>query len=347
MFRYSVCVLITHLLTSRLSSGVKGPPSQAPTDPDGEFFKAEQAIMTWKSNLPSFMRWTWMNYKSHRKFGQGSLFVSMHFTINHALCIAHQEYLPEFEGDLYFEDTPPLESPYNHNVVRTCLSHAEEITRMASTLYSGDATDREMLQAPFVGLALGSAACCHLWRIHQNNQIQGVETIPDADNQSKVLSRRKLQLICDILKSWEDIWPISSSWHETINMLSKLYEECHRENITTIDDNELHNGAESQPLASGDISIGSGYPYPQNIQSYRFFDNIRLIIMSAADPSSLRHRQTRLHIEVLWTRMRVIQAMMVNNGAHDDFHLNVSPPLDNASILDDILNYGDDFEGFE
>lgn len=303
--------------------------------------------MTWKDNLPPFMRWTWRNYKSHRRFGQGSLFVSLHFIINHALCRAHQEYLPEFEGDPAFENAPSIESSYNHSVVRTCLSHAEEITRMASALYRGDASDLEMLQAPFVGLALESAACCHLWRIHQNLQIQGVETVTDADGQSKVLARQKLQLLCDILRSWKDVWPISSAWHETIDLLSKLYEAFHRERTTTIDDNELRSGEESQPLASEDISIGSGYPHPENINSYRLFDNIRLIIMTAADPSSLRQRQTRLHIEVLWTRMRMIQEMMAADGANSDFHLNLSAPFDNISTLDDILNYRDDFQGFE
>jgi len=271
--------------------------------------------MIWKNNLPQFMRWTWNNYKSHRRFGQGSLFVSLHFVINHALCMAHQEYLPEFEGDPAFEDAPSLESSYNHSVVKTCLHHAEEITRMASSLYSGDASDWENLKAPFVGLALGGAACCYLWRIHQSNQIQGVETLTDADDQSKVLAKQKLQLLCDILKSWEDVWPISSAWRETIDLLSKLYEASHRDQTTTIDDNGLRSLEESQKLPSGDISIGSGYPHPQNVNSYRLFDNIRLIVMTAADPSSLRHRQTRLHIEVLWTRMREIQAMM----AADDF----------------------------
>ncbi len=271
--------------------------------------------MVFKNNLPPFMRWTWNNYRSHRRFGQESLFVSLHFTINHALCIAHQEYLPEYEGDPAFEQASPPESSYNHSVVSTCLSHADEITRMASSLYGGNASDREMLQAPFVGLALESAACCHLWRLHQNNQIEGLETFTDADDQSKILVKQKIKLLCDILKSWEDVWPISSAWHETIDLLSKLYEASYREQTTDIDGNGLHSEEENQPLASGDIAIGSGYPHPLDVNTYRLFDNIRFIIMTAADPSSLRHRQTRLHIDALCTRMRIIQDMM----AADEF----------------------------
>ena len=326
---------------------MKGPPLEAPTDPNSEFRKVEQAVMTWKDNLPLFMRWTWKNYKSHRRFEQGSLFVSLHFIINHALCRAHQEYLPEFEGDPAFEVVSLHESSYNHSVVKTCLSHAEEITRMTSTLYSGDATDREMLQAPFVGLALESAACCHLWRIYQNDQVQAVDTIMDGDDQCKVLAKQKLQLLCDILKSWEDVWPISSAWRETIDLLSKLYEAFRQEQTATMDNNGLHGEEETQPLAPGDISIGSGYPHPQNINSYRLFDNIRLITMTAADPSSLRHRQTHLHIEVLRTRMRMIQSIMVADGANDDFHMNLFAPFDNNSNLDANLNYDDEFQRFE
>lgn len=149
-------------MTDIFASGVKGPPSQSPTDSEGEFYKAEAAAISWRRNLPPRMQWSMNNYRAHQLLGQGSMFVSMHFILNHALCVAHQEYLPEFEGDPAFDNAPTPEPSSNRSVVKTCLSHAEDITRMASSLYSGDETDREVLQAPFVGVALESAACCHL-----------------------------------------------------------------------------------------------------------------------------------------------------------------------------------------
>lgn len=116
------------------------------------------------------MQWSLANYRTHRLLGQGSMFVSMHFILNHCLCAAHQEYLPEFEGDPAFDDASSPELSSNRSVVGTFLSYADEITRLASLLHNGDATDREMLKAPFVGLALESAACCHLWRINRESQ---------------------------------------------------------------------------------------------------------------------------------------------------------------------------------
>jgi hypothetical protein len=313
------------------ATGVRGPPRTAPTDTNGEFFKTEKEIKAWRSSLPSFMKWNLKNYQAHREAGQGNLFVSFHFILHHALCLAHQEYLPEFEGDTAWDETSSNGRSYDRSVVKTCLENAGEITRIAISLHHGDDSDREMLRAPLVGLALESAACCHLWRIHQTN----------FNEQSKLQAKQELQSIHAILKSWEDVWPIASAWCETIDLLSRLYEASSIQATPFVEHIE---GEENQQPTSDEISIGSGYPHPQTINSYRFFDNIRLILMTAADPSSLRHKQTRLHIETWLSRLRMFQAAMEADRASGMVQGDLSMLYDNISSFD-AENYMDEFQG--
>ena len=336
-------------MTDIFASGVKGPPSRSPTDSEGEFYKAEAAVVSWKRALPTRMQWSMSNYRGHQEFGQGSMFVSMHFILNHALCVAHQEYLPEFEGDPAFGDTPTSEPSGNRSVVKTCLSHADDITRMASSLYSGDETDREVLRAPFVGVALESAACCHLWTIHQERQSQRTPNYVDTECQNYASAKQKLDLLCGILKSWSDIWPIASSWHETIGLLSRLYQASNPAETPEFDENGVGRDG-NQPLTSGDVCIGSGYPFPQNLSSQRMFDNIRMIIMTASDPPGLRNWQTRLHIQNVWDRMLLqSQNDMPTSGTEETrfFGFQAIPEFDNFSNLDEILSFMDDFTGFQ
>lgn len=336
-------------MTDIFASGVRGPPSQSPTDSEGDFYKTEAAVVSWIQSLPPRMQWSMSNYRAHQLLGQGSMFVSMHFILNHALCVAHQEYLPEFEGDPAFDDTPSVEPSNNRSVVKTCLSRAEEITRMASSLYSGDETDREVLRAPFVGVALESAACCHLWRIHQERQSQQLSEQAGAEPQNDASAKQKLDLLCEILKSWSDVWPIASSWHETIGLLSRLYQATNPLGLLDFDDNGLER-EENQPLSSGDVSIGSGYPFPHNLRSQRMFDNIRMIIMTASDPPGLRNWQTRLHIQNVWNSMLPQSQKDIttnSNGITTPFGFQTGPEFENLSTLDDMLNFMDDFPGFQ
>ncbi|KAF8858364.1 hypothetical protein BDZ45DRAFT_546535, partial [Acephala macrosclerotiorum] len=283
------------IMTDIFALGLMGKQS-SPTDPDSCFYKTEQSIKSFKRNLPSRMQWSLKNYKTHRMLGQGSMFVEFHFILNHAFCVAHQEYLPEYEGDPAFESPSSPEPSGGRTVIKTCLNHADEITEMASLLLNGDETDRQLLHGAFVGLALGTAACCHLWRIFRMVQFSGY----NRQCPHRISTTEKLVLICKVLKSWESVWPIAGAWSETIELLTRLYEAADPQGMLDFDLNRLEDQEEKR---QGDIAIGSGQPDPRNINTSRMFDNIRLIIMTATDPSSLRHHQTRLHIQSLWTKI--------------------------------------------
>lgn len=153
-------------------------------------------------------------------------------------------------------------------------------------------------------------------------------------------------LICKVLKSWESVWPIAGAWSETIELLTRLYEAADPQGMLDFDLNQLEDQEEKR---QGDIAIGSGQPDPRNINTSRMFDNVRLIIMTAADPSSLRHHQTRLHIQSLWTKMFMQQDIMPIAGSTQPeaaLHHEVPSSYNDISNFDDMLNFMDDFEGF-
>ena len=198
-------------MTDIFATGVRGPSARGPTDPKGDFYNAEAVLMSFKQSLPPRMVWSLKNYRAHRLLGQGSIFVSLHFVLNHAMCIAHQEYLPEFEGDSAFDEELSPEPSSTSSLVRRCLAHTEEITRMASSLHSGDEEDREMLRAPFVGVALESAACCHLYKIYLEDQATDTGDTSNRQPRGQATAQQKIDLVSEILKSWSDVWPIATS----------------------------------------------------------------------------------------------------------------------------------------
>lgn len=71
------------------------------------------------------------------------------------------------------------------------------------------------------------------------------------DHQIKASADQKLALIRGILKSWAGVWPIAAAWHETIDLLSKLYEAVNPQSMLDLDVNRLADREEQDP---GDMS---------------------------------------------------------------------------------------------
>ena len=140
-------------------------------------------------------------------------------------------------------------------------------------------------------------------------------------------------------------------WNETVNLLSRLYEASHPLNTAELDTNSINRDEEHQPLSSGDITLGSGYPFPQNLKSQRMFDNIRMIIMTAADPPALRNHQTRLHVQNLWNRTLFQSPNIIQSATRNETVMipggETMPTFEDFSTLDDMLNFMDDFQSFQ
>ncbi|KAL3417185.1 fungal specific transcription factor [Phlyctema vagabunda] len=333
-------------MTDIFANGVRGSTSNSPTDPNGAFYQAEQEIKIWKDTLPSRMQWSMKNYRTHRVLGQGSLFVSMHFVLNHALCVAHQEYLPQLDNDSIFPLTADADRPASCNVVNTCIHHADEITRIASSLYGGDAIDKEMLCAPFVGVALECAACCHLWSIYLHEQVPDPDTLL---SQPRATPRQKLRLLGDILKSWSEAWPIAAAWYETIELLTRLYDAARPGGSPILQVEDV--GDENPPAVCGDVSLGSGLPDPRTSTiTNRLIDKIRLIIMTVSENSGLRNRQTRLWIENLcshtWQQAQAA-ATTTNTAEFGDDTFDPLASFSNFSNFEDVLEFMGGYEDFQ
>ncbi|RDW62032.1 hypothetical protein BP6252_11465 [Coleophoma cylindrospora] len=323
------------VMTDLFATGVKSTSTLGAASPNHEFYRAEQELRTWKDNLPARMKWSMKNYRTHRVLGQGSLFVSLHFVLNHAFCVAHQEYLPDANSDMTITSSEMEETP---NITAACLYHADEITRMASSLHIGDATDMEMLRAPFVGVALECAACCHLWTIHQESSEADVELTSKA-----TASKQKLRLLCDMLKSWSAVWPIAAAWYETIELLTKLYDAV-RPGGSPLIESSSDDAAEDLPPGCTDVALGSGLPDPRNTAyAERLFDQIRHIAMTATETSGLRHRQTRLWIENLWTHTWLKGQPEMSEAAIGKYNTVAG----DFSNFENVLDFMDGFEAFD
>ncbi|KAL1891842.1 hypothetical protein Sste5346_007386 [Sporothrix stenoceras] len=149
----------------------------APTDPAGPFFKTNQAIAEFSTQVvPPAMHWSAANYRLHRLTGQAQTFVQFNFLLHHARCVMHHEYLPQLDMQYYSpmddggsmagtsgsgnssstmdmdlglgnidyrslmmaSDAAGLPQDYsNKPLIDTCIDAVNIITEMASELYHG------------------------------------------------------------------------------------------------------------------------------------------------------------------------------------------------------------------
>jgi hypothetical protein len=284
------------------SSNSKGDP---PDDGGGRFFRAEAAIKMFISRLPAKMEWSVKNYRTYRILGQGCLFVSLHFMLHHSFCLEHLAYLPNLQRPHSSNSAQSPADVNNISVASTCLYHADEITRMASTLHGGDEADRQMLFSPMAGLAILGAATVHLWSLHFGDQM--IQVINSGQNaiDGSLTPRQNLSGLSDILQEWAVVWPIALSWLETIESLEEMYAvACGEATIGTPDD-ALNLGKDiEEPETSDPTTFGSGLPEPEPVQT--FYERICNVILSGSLSSMMIRRQTRLHIQSLWRRIRFL-----------------------------------------
>lgn len=261
------------------------------TEDEEEFYKAHNAVLKWVGNLPSRMKWSMSNYRIFRMLGEGSLFVSMHMALNHALCTLQQAHLPQ---GVQFLPESPLNDGWKQEIAATCCLHANLISQMICDLVSGDDADREALRSPFTGAAIVSSACVQIWSITSSS------STPDVDVSS---DRHSITKLTDVLKSWQDRWPIAISWVEIVELISLLY--------TVAYSNDGATAADAGPRSEDEATVGhAALPEPSNV-SPRLFEKIRHIMFTISEPSTLRQVQSRLHIRDLWNHMS-LQAQMTS-----------------------------------
>jgi hypothetical protein len=127
---------------------------------------------------------------------------------------------------------------------------------------------------------------------------RGQKVIDDSLN-----PRQKLSGLSDILQEWAVVWPIALSWLETIESLEEMYAvACGEATIGTHDDASNLGKDTEEPETSDPTTFGSGLPEPETVQT--FYERICNVILSGSLSSMMIRRQTRLHIQSLWRRIR-------------------------------------------
>lgn len=267
---------------------------------EDEFYKAHNNVLDWINNLPARMTWSMKNYRTFCLLGEGNLFVSMHMLLNHALCTLQQAHLPQA---LHWGPVTSSNVSWSQEIAAVCCQHAKVISEIACLLHRGDTSDRESLRSPFSGAAIVSSACVHLWSLHSEPQMGDI---------AKGLDGEKVTNLVDILRSWQESWPIAGSWIEIIELISALYAVAYGKDgpADTGQFTNEHNPGPTSASSPGSATSTVGLPEPNSV-SPRLFEKIRHIMFTISEPSALRQLQSRLHIRNLWSHM-CIQAQMTS-----------------------------------
>jgi hypothetical protein len=255
------------------------------TEDESEFYECHIAVLKWIENLPAKMTWSAENYKIFRLLGEGSLFVSMHMVLGHALCTLQQAHLPQ-DHEWLSGSTP--DSGWKQDIAAICCFHANVIAEIARTLHNGDDIDKDALRSPFSGAAIVSSACVLLWSLNATTTTT-VTATPNMPNSSRIAE------LLAILKSWQTLWPIASSWVESVELISVLYAVAYGAS-----DPELQ---QSSTTTEENLNVGViGLPQPSTV-SPRLFEKIRHIMFTISEPRARRQIQSRLHVRNLWSHM--------------------------------------------
>lgn len=190
---------------------------------EDEFFDPiETSLTAWIAQLPKRMSWSKHNFRMFCHLGQGSLFVSMHMVLSYSLCLLRQLHLP-FVGT-GIDNSDGLLSSRQTAAIHHCIHHASQITTIASILYEGDNADREMLRSPFTSLALMCAASIHIWNKHSADHIKATTASASSTHPIEPTPHQQLELLTQVLRSWQRSWPLARGCLDTISLLKQLYD---------------------------------------------------------------------------------------------------------------------------
>ncbi|KAK2469891.1 hypothetical protein H9L39_18706 [Fusarium oxysporum f. sp. albedinis] len=277
-------------------------------------YESSQVISQWWSALPSRFHWSLSAYATHRDLGTSTLYIYNLFILNHALCLALQDYLPldipimppSSWGSTFHKGSLPgrageLEG-IDEYAISTCLTRAEEMRLIALHLFSGDVTDQNNLMTPFCGVALVNAAAVFLWQaFFASDEALGSST----DENVTASSREKVLQIFQILQSWTNTWKIAEKWCETIELLTMVYAAAIKK--PTIDFplafRTSTDAAPDDAHPESTLFIGSGVPTLERTTS-TLLQKIKYTMFSTSESSELRKEQTENYIESLWRDMQ-------------------------------------------
>ncbi|KAI0127673.1 fungal-specific transcription factor domain-containing protein [Xylariales sp. AK1849] len=235
----------------------------APTHPASRFYQRHHRLREWVTALPSSLIWSKENYDLHCTVGQGGIFVTMHFLLHSAFCVANQLYLPQTNGTAVLSDTVDASGwsllRREPSFINTCVSNALAVGEMASMLWDIGEIGVTQLQSVWVAAAMLSVAPTFLW-LQFANDLEAIQP------ESRAQAQAYLNLFMAIMFSWQSKWAVVKPWRNTMRIWTAVYRVVYLgEPINLDSEEELTNQGPNQESQFTDTHIRSQYrPEPGN-----------------------------------------------------------------------------------
>lgn len=213
--------------------------SLPPTDTYSQFSLFCAAMKNWTDVLPAPLRWSQENYSVHLALNQGAAFIAMHCLLGSALCVAHQDYLPQTDGSsilLNYIDAAGWSFLHREpSLVSTCVSNALAVGELVSFYIQSEQTYSAPRPSIFIALAVLSAASPLLWLQHTED--------PQEFGHDRERAWRYFVGFRNLLDSWKQVWKIAHLWSRELEEMRVLYKYAYQGEVDA-------NSAEEPTLES-------------------------------------------------------------------------------------------------
>ena len=265
-----------------------------PTDPRSVLFIRYGALQAWAGALHPSLRWSQDNFSTHCALGHERSFVSMHFLLCSAACVAHQCYLPHLAMYTQLVDLVDAAGwSYLHrdqSLIEVCVSNALKIGEMLS-----DLTDpvkgrvRFSLQTIWVASSMLIAANTLLWLRYAQDEAYG-------DKKTQKKAQYYFSLIEKLVSSWSSEWDAAKQWLMALNVMHALYKAAYlgelHEHILSPGSNPS-TPADNDPTDDFRPQPGDGYP------SFMNLPNLQACIKFTTGDTSARS----IDIQSVWLQL--------------------------------------------
>lgn len=231
---------------------------------------------------------------------QSALFVNIHFLLNHARCVMHQEFLP-------YRESPETTSPYasmqdcgcenegcskcrEDKIISRCLSSSDAILNIMSDLScASDHAGMDDLQSVFAAGAMLSAANIQLWAHY----------VPRKEQERRADALERVQEVAAVFQSWKTHWPVADAWISTLETLRRLYKVTYAPDLDLQINPSEGQTVESNPSEPPALDENDAYerPYPRltegnglPVLDEKMNDKIRFILLASLEDTDARER---------------------------------------------------------
>lgn len=232
----------------------------APTHPASRFHQRHHRLREWVAALPSSLAWSRENYELHNTVGQGGVFVTMHFLIHSAFCVAHQLYLPQSNASSLLTAEKVDACGWSllqrePTFINSCVTNALAVGEIATMLWErGGETGVAQLQSVWVAAAMLSAAPTFLW-------LQFASDLEAFQDEHRTRAQAYLELFVTIMSTWQDRWAVARPWRDTLRIWIAVYRLVYLGEPVNInlEAGEPQNSADAQDAPFTDQHLRSEY----------------------------------------------------------------------------------------